>query len=97
MNDFTVSQTLASEQIEDVGMSVVGWYHSHPTFSPDPSLRDIETQQKFQVIAITIMSIIFYIEFLRKWSNYYTVSDKTKTATVSEKMMKFLLEVSDET
>ncbi|BFY99501.1 hypothetical protein BsWGS_02541 [Bradybaena similaris] len=43
-----VSQTLASEQIEDVGMSVVGWYHSHPTFSPDPSLRDIETQQKFQ-------------------------------------------------
>ena len=44
-----VSQTLASEQIEDVGMQVVGWYHSHPTFSPDPSVRDIETQQKFQV------------------------------------------------
>ncbi|GFR82583.1 histone H2A deubiquitinase MYSM1-like [Elysia marginata] len=43
-----VSQTLASEQIEDVGMQVVGWYHSHPTFSPDPSVRDIETQQKFQ-------------------------------------------------
>ena len=45
----SVSQTLASEQIEDVGMQVVGWYHSHPTFSPDPSVRDIETQQKFQV------------------------------------------------
>ncbi|CAL1547081.1 unnamed protein product, partial [Lymnaea stagnalis] len=43
-----VSQTLASDQITDVGMSVVGWYHSHPTFSPDPSVRDIETQQKFQ-------------------------------------------------
>ncbi|XP_055886147.1 histone H2A deubiquitinase MYSM1-like [Biomphalaria glabrata] len=43
-----VSQTLASDKIEDMGMSVVGWYHSHPTFSPDPSVRDIETQQKFQ-------------------------------------------------
>ena len=44
-----VSQTHASEQIEDVGMQVVGWYHSHPTFAPNPSVRDIETQQKFQV------------------------------------------------
>ncbi|KAL8590434.1 hypothetical protein ACOMHN_011647 [Nucella lapillus] len=43
-----VSQTQASEQIEDVGMVVVGWYHSHPTFAPSPSVRDIETQQKFQ-------------------------------------------------
>ncbi|XP_076440609.1 LOW QUALITY PROTEIN: deubiquitinase MYSM1-like [Babylonia areolata] len=43
-----VSQTHASEQIEDVGMRVVGWYHSHPTFAPSPSVRDIETQQKFQ-------------------------------------------------
>nr|KAG5709642.1 hypothetical protein BaRGS_001692 [Batillaria attramentaria] len=43
-----VSQTLASEQIEDVQMKVVGWYHSHPTFAPNPSVRDIETQQKFQ-------------------------------------------------
>ena len=43
-----VSQTLASEQISQSGLSVVGWYHSHPTFRPDPSVRDIETQLKLQ-------------------------------------------------
>ena len=45
----TVSQTQASEEIEKNNMSVVGWYHSHPTFEPNPSIRDIETQLKFQV------------------------------------------------
>lgn len=44
-----VSQTLANEKIRDYGMTVVGWYHSHPTFAADPSVRDIETQLKFQV------------------------------------------------
>lgn len=43
-----VSQTQASEEIHKYGMSVVGWYHSHPTFNPDPSVRDMETQLKFQ-------------------------------------------------
>ncbi|KAJ3128912.1 hypothetical protein HK100_008914 [Physocladia obscura] len=28
--------------------SVVGWYHSHPTFDPNPSIRDIETQTDHQ-------------------------------------------------
>ncbi|KAJ3404959.1 hypothetical protein CcCBS67573_g07006 [Chytriomyces confervae] len=27
---------------------VVGWYHSHPTFDPNPSVRDIETQTDHQ-------------------------------------------------
>ncbi|XP_053394594.1 histone H2A deubiquitinase MYSM1-like isoform X2 [Mercenaria mercenaria] len=43
-----VSQTQASEEIRGSGMEVVGWYHSHPTFVPNPSVRDIETQLKFQ-------------------------------------------------
>ncbi|KAH3695802.1 histone H2A deubiquitinase MYSM1-like [Dreissena polymorpha] len=43
-----VSQTQASEEIQGAGMDVVGWYHSHPCFRPDPSIRDIETQLKFQ-------------------------------------------------
>lgn len=43
-----VSQTQASEEIRGSGMDVVGWYHSHPTFAPNPSVRDIETQLKFQ-------------------------------------------------
>ncbi|XP_072040553.1 uncharacterized protein [Amphiura filiformis] len=43
-----VSQTEASESIMAAGGRVVGWYHSHPTFAPNPSVRDIETQSDFQ-------------------------------------------------
>ncbi|KAF9174972.1 hypothetical protein BGX21_008026 [Mortierella sp. AD011] len=30
------------------GFVVVGWYHSHPTFEPNPSIRDIENQCEHQ-------------------------------------------------
>ncbi|KAF9585522.1 hypothetical protein BGW38_001983 [Lunasporangiospora selenospora] len=30
------------------GFVVVGWYHSHPTFEPNPSIRDIENQTEHQ-------------------------------------------------
>ncbi|KAM4629013.1 histone H2A deubiquitinase MYSM1 isoform 1-T1 [Polymixia lowei] len=43
-----VSQTQACEMLSALGFSVVGWYHSHPTFHPNPSLRDIHTQDQFQ-------------------------------------------------
>ncbi|XP_072552235.1 histone H2A deubiquitinase MYSM1 [Salminus brasiliensis] len=43
-----VSQTQASELLGDKGHNVVGWYHSHPAFDPNPSLRDIDTQAKYQ-------------------------------------------------
>ncbi|XP_060773560.1 histone H2A deubiquitinase MYSM1 isoform X2 [Neoarius graeffei] len=43
-----VSQTQASEMLGVKGHSVVGWYHSHPAFDPNPSLRDIDTQAKYQ-------------------------------------------------
>lgn len=43
-----MSQTLASDKLQQEGYSVVGWYHSHPTFAPNPSIRDLETQTKFQ-------------------------------------------------
>ncbi|XP_066548263.1 histone H2A deubiquitinase MYSM1 isoform X1 [Amia ocellicauda] len=43
-----VSQTQASEALAGRGYSVVGWYHSHPAFDPNPSVRDIDTQAKFQ-------------------------------------------------
>ena len=28
---------------------VVGWYHSHPSFAANPSVRDVESQLKYQV------------------------------------------------
>ena len=44
-----VSQTQACEHLAGRGCTVVGWYHSHPRFAASPSVRDIETQAKFQV------------------------------------------------
>lgn len=34
--------------IENAHLEVVGWYHSHPAFAPDPSVRDIENQTSYQ-------------------------------------------------
>ncbi|KAI9496157.1 hypothetical protein BDB00DRAFT_869791 [Zychaea mexicana] len=36
--------------IEEKNMTVVGWYHSHPTFIPDPSIVDLENQRNYQVL-----------------------------------------------
>lgn len=30
------------------GLILVGWYHSHPSYQPDPSLQDIQNQLKYQ-------------------------------------------------
>ncbi|KAM6938496.1 histone H2A deubiquitinase MYSM1 [Lycodopsis pacificus] len=43
-----LSQTQACDVLSSLGLSVVGWYHSHPTFHPNPSVRDINTQDQFQ-------------------------------------------------
>lgn len=48
-----VSQTQACDVLSSLGLSVVGWYHSHPTFHPNPSVRDINTQDQFQVRVTT--------------------------------------------
>jgi protein MYSM1 len=42
------SEMRAREVFADMGMTVVGWYHSHPTFEPNPSVRDIENQSSYQ-------------------------------------------------
>lgn len=39
---------LIRQSIEKMGMSVVGWYHSHPTFCAHPSVTDIFNQQMYQ-------------------------------------------------
>ena len=43
-----MAQAIALDKLEQQHLQVVGWYHSHPTFSPDPSNRDIETQTDYQ-------------------------------------------------
>lgn len=42
------SELIVRHQILDAGLRVVGWYHSHPTFRPDPSIIDIENQTSYQ-------------------------------------------------
>ncbi|KAF9431367.1 hypothetical protein BGZ76_000406 [Entomortierella beljakovae] len=42
------SELEVRQEIEKRNMRIVGWYHSHPTFTPDPSLVDIENQTSYQ-------------------------------------------------
>ncbi|KAK3858040.1 hypothetical protein Pcinc_035738 [Petrolisthes cinctipes] len=43
-----VSQSSACTAIHEGGVQVVGWYHSHPTFPPNPSMQDLDTQNQMQ-------------------------------------------------
>lgn len=38
-------------EIEEIGLKIVGWYHSHPTFEVTPSLMDIDNQINYQDIS----------------------------------------------
>lgn len=42
------SEMQARDYFSSKGYKVVGWYHSHPTFAPNPSIRDIENQSQYQ-------------------------------------------------
>ncbi|GJD09915.1 NADH-cytochrome b5 reductase 1 [Galdieria sulphuraria] len=44
------SEVEIRKDIEERGLRVVGWYHSHPTFRPNPSLRDLTNQQSYQTL-----------------------------------------------
>ena len=43
-----VTELEVREVISSLGLTVVGWYHSHPRFRPDPSVTDIFNQQQYQ-------------------------------------------------
>ncbi|KAI8895028.1 hypothetical protein BC833DRAFT_181583 [Globomyces pollinis-pini] len=43
-----VSELETRNVIADLGLDVIGWYHSHPTFNPDPSRIDLENQRNYQ-------------------------------------------------
>ncbi|KAL9184182.1 hypothetical protein ACHAXT_002268 [Thalassiosira profunda] len=43
-----IGQIYATEAIATQGLSVVGWYHSHPDFQPTPSVVDVENQASYQ-------------------------------------------------
>lgn len=43
-----MSELEATNYFSKLGLGIVGWYHSHPTFQPDPSIRDLDTQWSYQ-------------------------------------------------
>nr|KAJ3422124.1 hypothetical protein HK105_001072 [Polyrhizophydium stewartii] len=42
------SEVETRELVEKLNLRIVGWYHSHPTFAPDPSLIDLVNQRNYQ-------------------------------------------------
>ena len=47
-----VSQVIVRDIIQQHGMEVIGWYHNHPAFQPDPSVTDIENQSNYQQLVL---------------------------------------------
>lgn len=43
-----ISQARAADIIHNKGLSILGWFHSHPTFAPEPSQQDLDTQLSVQ-------------------------------------------------
>ncbi|KAG5888703.1 hypothetical protein JTB14_035768 [Gonioctena quinquepunctata] len=43
-----ISQAKAADTVHSMGLDILGWFHSHPTFAPEPSHQDLETQQILQ-------------------------------------------------
>ncbi|TPX44854.1 hypothetical protein SeLEV6574_g04262 [Synchytrium endobioticum] len=45
-----ISELHARTILAAKNLVVVGWYHSHPTFEPKPSVRDLENQGAYQTL-----------------------------------------------
>ncbi|CAG9769488.1 unnamed protein product [Ceutorhynchus assimilis] len=43
-----ISQAAAADIIHSKNFDVLGWFHSHPNFAPQPSQQDLETQHVLQ-------------------------------------------------
>ncbi|KAL1494723.1 hypothetical protein ABEB36_010274 [Hypothenemus hampei] len=39
-----ISQAKAADSIHSKNLEIIGWFHSHPTFAPEPSQQDLDTQ-----------------------------------------------------
>lgn len=44
-----ISQAKAADTIHTKNLNILGWFHSHPTFAPEPSQQDLDTQQDVQL------------------------------------------------
>src|SRR4051812_27632665 len=81
------SEMKARETLAQMALSPVGWYHSHPTFAPHPSLRDIDNQASYQKLCLRDSGVEPFIGIIvtpydlrndhdqSKW-NYVTISNE---------------------
>lgn len=76
-----VSLSAASERLARDGHHIVGWYHSHPTFVPNPSLRDLETQAEFQSLFAKDQNTPFLALILNPYSSQSTHLSPSTTTT----------------
>ena len=51
----------ASEKAENVGLRVIGWYHSHPHITVHPSHIDLATQYSYQSMDPNFFGLIFSV------------------------------------
>ena len=51
-----ISELHARTTLAAKNLVVVGWYHSHPTFEPKPSVRDLENQGAYQVFDLGLQA-----------------------------------------
>ena len=70
------------------GLILVGWYHSHPSYQPDPSVQDIHNQLKYQSIlqqenapygpCLGIIVCKYFRDFIPRINDTGQVDSKTK-------------------
>jgi len=85
-----ISQVTAGDAIVRHGMTVVGWYHSHPKFQPDPSVTDIENQGNYQKLFQNVLR--------RHTSNLDNTNNNNKFSYTSpDSSQKFATESSKNT
>merc|ERR1719244_1690982 len=53
--------TQASEHAEQLGLRVLGWYHSHPHITVHPSHVDLATQLGYQYMDSNFVGLIFSV------------------------------------
>ena len=45
-----IAEVTLREEVRQAGLTIVGWYHSHPTFEPTPSSVDVTNQGNYQIL-----------------------------------------------
>ncbi|KAK3736499.1 hypothetical protein QZH41_000872 [Actinostola sp. cb2023] len=46
-----ILKLIIRQAVSKRGLQIVGWFHSHPSYQADPSVQDIKSQTKYQMMA----------------------------------------------